>query len=149
MSGQAFHIAVVGQGLRPAETYTQLCYSLQLLADTSDAIFDAISGRVAAGQRQLHDLSSRVRAVEASIEAVAQSRRPIIVRACSKYPARPAGEIDYVPLFCDPSESAALSWRAPPVPPSGGRVKPLHLPPHPLPLCSTTPRLFPLPLLFP
>eukprot|EP00850_Spirogloea_muscicola_P004445 SM000019S04989 [mRNA] locus=s19:341211:345866:- [translate_table: standard] len=99
MAAQAFEVPVVAQDLRPSETYDRLCGSLLALRDAATAIFDALGERVDEEQQRLQGLSSRIRAVQASIDNIEGSQKALTIFSPSKYPVVDPVDVDYVSVF--------------------------------------------------
>eukprot|EP00850_Spirogloea_muscicola_P007282 SM000036S13326 [mRNA] locus=s36:665807:670439:+ [translate_table: standard] len=101
MAAQAFEVSVTAQDLRPSETYDRLCGSLLALRDAATAIFDALGERVDEEQQRLQGLSSRIRAVQASIDNIEGSQKALTIFSPSKYPVVDPVDVDYVSVFRD------------------------------------------------
>ncbi|GAQ88655.1 WASD domain containing protein [Klebsormidium nitens] len=97
MAAQVHEVPVVAHGLRPAETYAQLCQALQALQSTATAVFDLVESRVESERGRLRAISSRIRSAEAKIASLTGSTKAITIYSSAKYPAQ--HNIDYEPVF--------------------------------------------------
>ncbi|CAM6029183.1 unnamed protein product [Sphagnum balticum] len=82
-----------------ADTYRKICQTLLELHDAADSIFNVITTRVGLEHQRLHELSTRIQATQAKVEALSGTKRATKLYASAKYPKIPPDAIDFTPLF--------------------------------------------------
>jgi WAS family protein 1 len=82
-----------------ADTYRKICQTLLELHDAADSIFNVITTRVGLEHQRLQELSTRIQATQAKVEALSGTKRATKLYASAKYPKIPPDAIDFTPLF--------------------------------------------------
>lgn len=79
--------------------YGQLCQSLLDLELAAENIFTTITNRVSLEHHRLEALKGRIQVVQTQVNFITGTSRAITVFSSSKYPAIPAAQQDFIPLF--------------------------------------------------